>query len=86
MKLHKFFLIALLAGSLVVIGCGDSGSSNGGDDIDPNELCNIEACAVDSDEGRAFKAVCVNEINNCIALGVLTTEQCIAAGTETCTL
>ena len=86
MKLHKFFLIALLAGSLVAIGCGDSGSSNGGNDIDPNELCNIEACAVDSDEGRALKAVCVDEISGCIILGQWTTEQCIAFGTETCTL
>ena len=85
MKLHKFFLIALLAGSLVAIGCGDSGSTNGGDDIDPNELCNIEACAVDSEVGRAAKAVCVDEINDCIALGVSTAEQCIALGTETCT-
>jgi hypothetical protein len=40
-------LIALLAGSLVAIGCGDSGSSNGGDDIDPNELCNVELCIGD---------------------------------------
>jgi len=85
MKLHKFFLIALLAGSLVAIGCGDSGSSNGGDDIDPNELCNIEACAVDSEVGRAAKAVCVDEINDCIATGELTEAQCITLGTETCT-
>ena len=85
MKLHKFFLIALLAGSLVAIGCGDSGSSNGGEDIDPNELCNIEACAVDSEVGRTAKAVCVDEINDCIALGENTTEQCIGFGTETCT-
>ncbi|MBW1758202.1 MAG: hypothetical protein JRJ80_18815 [Deltaproteobacteria bacterium] len=86
MKLHKFFLIALLAGSLVAIGCGDSGSSNGGDDIDPNELCNIEACAVDSEVGRAAKAVCVDEINDCIATGELTEAQCITLGTETCTV
>jgi len=86
MKLHKFFLIALLAGSLVAIGCGDSGSSNGGDDIDPNELCNIEACAVDSDAGRGLKAVCVDEINDCIATGELTEAQCITLGTETCTV
>ena len=85
MKLHKFFLIALLAGSLVAIGCGDSGSSNGGDDIDPNELCNIEACAVDSEVGRTAKAVCVDEINDCIATGELTEAQCITLGTETCT-
>ena len=84
-KFKKVFLIALLAGSLVAIGCGDSGSSNGGDDIDPNELCNIEACAVDSEVGRAAKDVCVDEINDWIATGELTEAQCITLGTETCT-
>ncbi len=82
MKLHKFFLIALLAGSLVAIGCGDSGSSNGGDDIDPNELCNVELCI--NNEG--LKTVCIDEITDCIATGELTEAQCITLGTETCTV
>jgi hypothetical protein len=58
----------------------------GGDNIDPHELCNIEACAVDSEVGRAAKAVCVDEINDCIATGELTEAQCITLGTETCTV
>jgi hypothetical protein len=97
MKLSKLFMIALLAGTLALIGCGDdtTTSDNGGNGgttgtggssgTDPDALCTIEACAVDSDVGRAAKAVCVKEINNCIAAGLLPTDDCIKAGTETCT-
>jgi len=77
MKLHKFYLIALLAGTLAATGCGD----NGGGDVDPNELCNVELCI----ENATFKQVCIDEINDCIATERGTTEQCIAFGTETCT-
>ncbi|MBW2626566.1 MAG: hypothetical protein JRE45_03000 [Deltaproteobacteria bacterium] len=104
MKLGRLFVIALLAGTLGVLGCGDDetngtggtagsggtagmgGNGGTGGAIDPNELCNIEACAIDSDIGRAAKAVCIDEINSCIAAGILTTEECIAFGTETCTV
>jgi hypothetical protein len=100
MKLANFFLMTVLVGTLGVLGCGDdpatgSGGSGGngtagtggtGGTIDPNELCNIEACAVDSDPGRALKAVCIDEINSCIEAGIKTTDECIAFGTETCTV
>jgi hypothetical protein len=87
MKLSKLLMIALLAGSLGVIGCNDSTTSdNGGNGggVDPDALCDFEFCAEDSDVGRAAKAACVNEINSCIAAGVRSEEECIAFGTETC--
>jgi len=67
-------------------GSGGSGTagSGGSGAINPEELCNVQACAVDSDAGRLLKTACVNEINDCIALGMSTTEQCIAFGVETC--
>ena len=67
-------------------GSGGSGTagSGGSGAINPEELCNVELCAVDSDAGRLLKAACVNEITDCIALGMSTTDQCIAFGVETC--
>jgi len=61
---------------------GGSGGSGGG--VDPDAECNVGACAVDSDPGRALKAACVNEINQCLELGQSTEAQCIAFGVETC--
>jgi len=85
MKIRAFCFIAVLVGTLAVIGCGDSSSSNGGGNgVDADAECNVGACAVDSDEGRAFKAACVSEINGCLELGVSTEAQCIAFGVETC--
>jgi hypothetical protein len=83
MKLYKFYLIALLAGTLAATGCGDDGgSSNGGGGVDPNELCNVELCI----DNATFKQVCIDEINDCIDAGGRTTEECVAFGTETCTV
>ena len=69
-------------------GSGGSGTagSGGSGAINPEELCNIELCAEDTDLGKAAKAVCVDEITDCIATGELTEAQCITLGTETCTV
>ena len=82
MKLSRLFMIALLVGTMGVIGCGDDSSSSGnGGDVDPNAECNVGVCI----ENATFKQICIDEINDCIATGRGTTEQCIAFGTETCT-
>jgi len=79
-------MIALLVGTMGVIGCGDdssSGNGNGGG-VNPNAECNVGICAQDTNAGRTAKSVCIDEINDCIATGRGTTEQCIAFGVETC--
>ena len=84
MKLSRLFMIALLVGTMGVIGCGDDSSSSGngnGGDVDPNAECNVGVCI----ENATFKQICIDEITDCIATGRGTTEQCIAFGTETCT-
>jgi hypothetical protein len=84
MKLSKLFVIALLAGTLSVIGCGsdDSSSGNGnGNGIDPNERCNVELC-IGSDE---LKGNCVREYNSCVDKGG-NPENCIVGAVETCTV
>jgi len=78
MKLSRLFMIALLVGTMGVIGCGSDSSSGG---VDPNELCNVQLCI----ENATLKQVCIDEINDCIATERGTTEQCVAFGTETCT-
>jgi hypothetical protein len=50
--------------------------------VDPNELCNVELCI----DNATFKQVCIDEINDCIDAGGRTTEECVAFGTETCTV
>jgi len=80
MRLSKFFVIALLTGSLAVIGCGSDGGGGGGD-VDANELCNVEAC-IESDE---LENNCIRELTNCLDAGG-NTEKCIAFAVETCTV
>ena len=65
---------------------GSGGSGTAGSGGSGNELCNIELCAEDTDLGRAAKAVCLEEIDSCITAGVRPEEECIAFGTETCTV
>ena len=67
-------------------GTGGSGTagSGGSGAINPEELCHVQACAVDSDVGKGLKAACVNEINSCIETGLKTEAECIAFGVETC--
>ena len=59
MKLSRLFMIALLVGTMGVIGCGDDGGgSNGGGNA--SEVC--ADCAND-----VVRAACVEEYNQCIA-------------------
>lgn len=80
MKTKSLILIlALGLFSLTFITCSDDDGGNGGED--PNSICNVEACAGNEN----FKAVCVDEYNDCIERGG-DPDQCAAAATETCTL
>ena len=61
---------------------------NCSDDATPantNDLCNTEACVGDSDLAKAARAVCMDEYNDCIALGAKSAAECAAFATETCT-
>ena len=79
----KVLILSLLIGGMTAMySCGDD------DDADPassNDLCNVEACVGDSDAAKALKTVCMNEYNDCMALGTKTEAECAAFGTETCT-
>jgi hypothetical protein len=68
MKLSKLFVIALLTGTLSVIGCGsDDSSSNGGNgngNGDPSGFCNENLCATSG----AAKTECEEGVALCLAL------------------
>ena len=78
----KILIMSLLIGGMTAMySCGDD------DDVDPgSELCNVEVCVGDSDAAKAAKAICINEYNQCIALGNKSQSECAAIATETCTL
>jgi hypothetical protein len=65
MKLSKLFVIALLAGTLGVFGCGSDSSSNGGngDTPDPSVKCNEGLCV----ENSTLRAQCQTGVETCIA-------------------
>ena len=78
----KILILSLLFGGMTAMySCGDDSEGPSG-----SELCNVEACAGDSDEAIAFQSVCIKEYNNCIATGKKSQEECAALATETCTL
>jgi hypothetical protein len=58
MKLGKLYLIAVLVGTLAVIGCGDDGSSNGGSGGtaggggDTGFVCDADVICAECPEGR----------------------------------
>jgi hypothetical protein len=65
MKLSKLFVIALLTGTLSVIGCGsDDSSSNGGNGTDPSGFCNENLCATSG----AAKTECEEGVAICLEI------------------
>jgi len=64
--------------SIMFYSCSDDDDGDSGQDA--NSICNVEACSTNAN----FKAVCVDEYNDCIDLGG-DPGQCAAAATETCT-
>ena len=67
MKLSKLFVIALLTGTLSVIGCGsDDSSSNGGNGngTDPSGFCTENLCATSG----AAKTECEEGVALCLEI------------------
>jgi hypothetical protein len=84
MKLHRFYLIAVLAGTLAVIGCGSDSSSNGGNGgnggdgngTDPSAFCNEDLCAT---SGPA-KTGCEQAVAICLEIPIeAQRDECIGA-------
>ena len=75
MKLHKFFLIALLAGSLVAIGCGDDSISD-----QANELCNRKLCQTQP----ALKEECLDIVTACLNEPNANRDECAIVAGEKC--
>ena len=63
-------------------GCNKNGNdSNSGNQIDIDAECDIELCA----ENPGFKAVCIDEYNDCVTAGG-DEQECLVFATETCTV
>jgi len=76
MKLHKFFLIALLVGTFAVIGCGDNNSVTD----QANDLCNRELCQTQP----ALKERCVDIVAACLDEPAANRDECAILAGETC--
>ena len=76
----KILIMSLLFGGMTAMY-----SCNNDDDVDPgdpNDFCNVELCVSNAN----FKTVCIDEYNDCVALGAKSNEECAALATETCTI
>jgi len=81
MKLSKLFVIALLAGTLGVIGCGsDSTTSDNGGDFDFDTACDRGVCL----EFPAVKAECEELVAGCRTEPEANQDECIILITEKC--
>jgi hypothetical protein len=79
-NLLKLLCTCLFIGCFFMfLSCSDD--DPGADPGDPNDFCDIEVCSTNAN----FKQVCIDEYNDCVALGG-DKETCAAAATETCTL
>ncbi len=71
MKLHRFFLIALMTSAFALVGCGDGGGQSA------SEVC-------DSCENQSDKPVCEATYNQCKNLPNL--DECIAGSLALCSI
>ena len=62
MKLHRFFLIALMTSVFAVVGCGDDGGDSGGGDSGGNG--SVGSC--DECENQSDIPLCEASYNRCI--------------------
>jgi len=79
-NLNSLFRGLFIASLVLLFTCSDDATP-----ANTSDLCNIEACVGDSDLAKAARAVCMDEYNDCIALGVKSEAECAAFATETCT-
>ncbi|MEM7435278.1 MAG: hypothetical protein AAF436_09020 [Myxococcota bacterium] len=79
MSLRYGCLVAIIAGSLAWIGCGDDGG--GGGSLDPEAVCNTGSCATND----SFFEICVTTFNQCLELDVVRgPEDCVLSSTTVC--
>jgi hypothetical protein len=82
MKLSRLFMIALLVGTMGVIGCGDdssSGNGNGNGGGNAGEACSGPRCA----NNDALRVACEAEFGDCVDRGV-NVEECVAGAELAC--
>ena len=70
------FIISLV----ILFACSDDGATP----ANTNDLCNTELCQGDSDAAKLAKAVCMDEYNDCVALGAKSESECATFANETC--
>ena len=78
MKLSRLFMIALLVGTMGVIGCGDDGGSNNGGG-NAGEACSGPRCA----NNDALRVACEAEFGDCVDRGV-NVEECLLGAEAAC--
>ena len=71
MKLHKSFLVVLMASAFAVIGCDSSGGQSASD------VCN--AC-----DNQNLKGACETAYNTCISIDAGGHEECVVIGLAAC--
>jgi len=71
MKLHRIFLVALMASAFAVVGCGDDGGG------DASSVC--DAC-----DSAALKPTCETVYNVCIQDDAGSSEDCAVGALAAC--
>ena len=80
MKLSRLFVIALLVGTMGVIGCGsDSSSGDGNGGGDAAEACSGPRCA----NNEALRVACETDFDPCVDTGV-NVEECVLGAELAC--
>jgi hypothetical protein len=81
MKLRRLFLVALMAASLAVMGCGDETTATGGTgDFDFDTACDRELCL----ESDTLKMECETLVAACRTEPAANQDECIILITEKC--
>ena len=83
-NLFKLLYKGLIFMSLVMIlSCSSDDDNDDSSSLsDPSSFCTIELCST----SEVAKQVCIDEYNDCVALGQFSNEDCKTFAVETCTL
>ena len=74
----KILIPALCMGGLIVLFSCDKDD----DPVNNNDICNIELCI----GNETLKQICLDEYDDCKALGEKTDGECLIFAEETCTI
>lgn len=77
MKISKLFFALVMMGALAVLGCGDSGSSGGGQSA--GEACSGPVCEAND----VLRGTCETGFNRCVDTGV-NVDECVVAAAAIC--